>query len=166
MNAAELQQFITPTSIDKGILIEGDVFEVEIENNSPYDFQAYQLSCGCIGEVVMEARKVRVKTTAAVVGSHQSQMMYLKVGDRYAQLHHTSSGPKFFDPVAKTWIPNEEVPAEPEKVPVLGFSHTITLYFDDGQDMLVIAPNGELRSNPEKSTMYIPVRYMMIQKSA
>jgi hypothetical protein len=147
-------------------VVEGDVFEVEIVNNSPYDFQAYQLSCGCVGEVVLDKRTVRVKSTAAGTGTAQSSHTYLKVGDRYAQMHHSSSGPKFFDPIAKTWIPNEEIPAEPEKVAAVNFAHTITLYMDDGEEFVQVHESGELRSNPEKSMLILPVRYTMIPKPA
>lgn len=163
MTQQDLQQFITPSIIDLGTLADGDVREVKIENNSPFEFECFELSCGCIGELTLQKTLATVKVTASTVGTNSGTYMLLKIGDRYAQLHHTPNGPKFYDPINKNWIDNEDVPENPEKVAVFSFSHTITLYMNDGQPIYRIKETGQLEMNPEKSRLYIPVRYLAVK---
>lgn len=163
MTQQELQQFISPLEINRGTLIEGADVEFEIINNSPYPFQCYEQSCGCLGTADLQPTSFKGALKAKGAGVHASTMQMLKAGDRYVQLHHTQAGPKFYDPINKEWVPNEQIPEQPEKVPVLNFHQTITLWFDDGEDFYKISPTGQLETNPAKSRVVIPIKFLVVK---
>lgn len=164
MNQQELQQFVTPYDINHGYVLEGQVVEFEIKNNSPFPFLAYEASCQCIGDMVMGERTFKASLTVSAAGAQGSTHMLLKAGDRFVQLHHGKNGPAFFDPVAKEWIDADQVPAEPEKVPVLSFHQTVTLWMDDGEDIFTIGEDKQLKLNPNKSRLIVPVKFMIVKK--
>ncbi len=166
MNQQELQQFVTPYDINKGYVVEGQEVEFEIKNISPYSFLAFEPSCECIGNMVMEERSFKATLKVTASGSHGSTHMLLKAGDRFVQLHQGKEGIKFFDPVAKEWVDSDTVPAEPEKVPVLSFHQTITFWFDDGEEIYYVDPTTKrLGINPNKSRLIVPVKFMIVKKA-
>lgn len=165
MNQQELQQFITPYEIVRGVVLEGDKIEFEIKNTSPFPFMAFEQSCGCLGLAELGDWSFKGAFNASLAGTQSSTFMYLKVGEnRYAQMQHTPKGPWFYDPIKKEQIPNEEIPENPEKVPVANFYQTITLWLDDGEDIYRIGPNKQLETNPNKNRIIIPIRFLMIKK--
>lgn len=164
MNQQELQQFITPYDINKGVVVEGDLIEFEIKNNSPYPFLCYEYSCACLGVPEMTDKSLKTSFPASTGGTYASTQQFLKVGDKYVQLHTTQNGPRFYDPIHSEWVPNEDIPSSPDKVPVVTFHQTLTLWLDDGQEFYRINPTTkQLETNPDKNRIVIPVRFLVIK---
>lgn len=165
MTQQELQQFISPYDVNKGYVVEGDQVEFELKNNSPFEYQCFESSCGCFGELELLPNSLKVSLKASATGQGSTYEM-LKIGNRYAQLHNTPQGPRFYDPMASVWIPNEEVPEAPEKAAVFQFYQTITLWMEDGLPIYDITPQGQLTLNASKSRIVVPVKFLIIKKLA
>lgn len=163
MNQQELQQFFTPFNVNKGTVVEGTLVEFEVKNNSPFPLLCYEQSCGCFNAELTEL-SFKGSLTASISGAYASTYQLLKAGDRYVQLHHTKNGPKFYDPVNSVYVPNEEIPDNPEEAKVVNFYQTVTLWLDDGLDIYRVSPKGQLEINPDKNRIVVPIQFLVIKK--
>lgn len=168
MNQQELQQFVTPFQVNLGFVVEGDVHHITLSNTGPFDFQAYEMSCNCLGEAKLDVRQFTGKVVASSVGLQGSTYEMLQIGDRFGQIHHTAKGIRIFDPVAQRMFEESEIPSDLEslkKANVFRFHQSITLWFDDGEEFQTVSPEKQLMVNPNKNRLIVPVSFMVIKKA-
>ena len=166
MTQQELQQFVSPFQVNKGFLLEGQEVPFELINSGPFDFLAFEMSCNCLGSPVLEPTKFSGLLVASTVGLAGSTYEMFKVGDSYAQIHHTAKGPVLYDPIQNKRFEGEvpdDLTSLP-KVPVFKFHQSITLWFDDGEDFYQVMENKQLTINPNKNRLIVPISFMVIKK--
>ncbi|HEY3525788.1 MAG TPA: hypothetical protein VGK47_06305 [Nitrososphaeraceae archaeon] len=158
MTAQEIKKQIKPSTIDGGVVRNGDSVPFALVNESPYDFEFYTKSCGCVGTISLSPRGITGNVKADY---HKSGLFLYVVDGQYCQKIEKPTGDQYFNVNTNTVLSDPKEISEPVNAYI--FSQSIQVYFKDGKNQYAISPDGE-QVKGEQLSITVPIKFWVLEK--
>lgn len=159
MTAQEIKKQVKPSTIDGGVVKAGQEVPFALTNDSPYDFEFYTKSCGCVGKIVLTPRTISGNVKAEY---HKSGMQLFLVDGKYCQKIDKTEGAQYFDVMTNTILNDPKEIGEPVSAHI--FSQSIQVYFKDGKDQNKVSPDGE-QIVGDKLKITVPIKFWVLENA-
>ena len=159
MTAHQVREQLLPQTLELRIVEDGAEVPFLLINNSIIPIEGYRRSCDCLGTIQNKGDRIEGKLIAKY--KEPSKEFYQADG-QFTQKYDTNAGPKYFNPKTNQFVENPTILEGP--LNLHEFTQNITLEFKDGETKEIINEFGEIKVNPKKIVISIPVRMLVKQK--
>ena len=159
MTANEVREKVIPQTLDLGIVEDGASVEFLLLNNSALPIEGYRRGCDCLGPIANKGDRLEGVLTAKY---KEPSKEFYNANGQFCQKYDTNAGPKYFNPKTNQFVENPTTLEGP--LNLHEFNQSITLEFKDGEPKEIIDANGEIKQNPKKISIHVPVRMLVRQK--